>query len=243
MKKFSKKIDEQQIIENIIGINSELITKVVAEIHNNNKEYILLLIKKLHPADSADLLETLAHEERKKLVFILKDNFPPEALPAMNVPILIDIIEDFEIEHLIKMLLKLDTDDIIYVLEICEEKFRYKIVKSLPKDLQSLIRKALNYDEDSAGRIMQTDYVSIPVSWNIGQVVDYLRMSKRIPDEFYALFAVDSRHIPIGTVPLHIAIRKEREVKISQMIRAKMSLSYLISMSLLLHLLLILEED
>ena len=62
---------------------------------------------------------------------------------------------------------------------------------------------------------MQTDYVSIPVSWNIGQVVDYLRMSKRVPDEFYALFAVDSRHIPVGTVPLHLAMRKKREVKIT----------------------------
>ena len=105
--------------------------------------------------------------------------------------------------------------------KICELKFRRKIVKGLPKDLQALIRKALNYDEDSAGRIMQTDYVSIPVSWNIGQVVDYLRMSKRIPDEFYALFAVDSRHIPIGTVPLHIAMRKERDIKISEIMTTK----------------------
>ncbi|MDC0651806.1 magnesium transporter [Alphaproteobacteria bacterium] len=216
MKKFSKKITESQRIESIIGINPELISKVISEINNNNKEYILLLIKKLHPADTADLLETLAREERKKLVYILKEHFPAETLPAVNVPILIDIIEGFEFEHLSKMLLELDTDDITYVLEICEEKLRGKVLKSLPKEAQSLIKKALNYDEDSAGRIMQTDYVSIPVSWNIGQVVDYLRMSKRIPDEFYALFAVDSRHIPIGTVPLHIAMRKERETRISE---------------------------
>ena len=216
MNKFSKKLRKKSFTENLIGINPELISKVVNSINNNDKEYILSLINELHPADTADLLETLANEERKKLVYILKYNFPPETLPAMNVPILIDILEGFEIEQLSKMLLELDTDDIIYVLEICEEKFRRKIVKGLPKDLQSLIRKALNYNEDSAGRIMQTDYVSIPVSWNIGQVVDYLRMSKRIPDEFYALFAVDSRHIPIGTVPLHIAMRKERNIKISE---------------------------
>lgn len=216
MNKFSKKLSKKRIIDNIIGINPELISKVVNSINNNDKEYILSLINELHPADTADLLETLANEERKKLIYILKHNFPPETLPSMNVPILIDIIEGFEIEQLSKMLLELDTDDIIYVLEICEEKFRRKIVKGLPKELQSLIRKALNYDEDSAGRIMQTDYVSIPISWNIGQVVDYLRMSKRIPDEFYALFAVDSRHIPIGTIPLHIAMRKERNIKISE---------------------------
>ena len=102
----------------------------------------------------------------------------------MNVPVLIDIIDTFEIEHLANMVSELETDDITYVLDICEEKLRKKILKKLSKDLQKLIKKAFNYDEDSAGRIMQTDYVSVPVNWNIGQVVDYLRTSKRIPEQF-----------------------------------------------------------
>ena len=199
----------------LIVLNSDLITKVISELGNENFTFIINLIEELHPADTADLLETLNSEDRKKVVKIIKENFPSETLPSMNVPILLDIIEEFEISHLVRMLSELDTDDITYVLEICEEKLRKEVLKNLPKELQKLIKKALTYDEDSAGRIMQTDYVSIPVSWNIGQVVDYLRMSKRVPDEFYALFAVDSRHIPVGTVPLHVAMRKKREVKIS----------------------------
>ena len=199
----------------LIILNSDLITKVISELGNDNFTFIKSLIEELHPADTADLLETLNSEDRKKIVKIIKENFPSETLPSMNVPILLDIIEEFEISHLVRMLSELDTDDITYVLEICEEELRKEVLKNLPKELQKLIKKALTYDEDSAGRIMQTDYVSIPVSWNIGQVVDYLRMSKRVPDEFYALFAVDSRHIPVGTVPLHLAMRKKREVKIT----------------------------
>ena len=198
-----------------IALNSELISKVISELGNENFPFILTLINDLHPADTADLLETLNSDDRKKVINILKENFPSETLPSMNVPILLDVIEEFDFNHLIRMLSELDTDDITYVLEICEESLRKKVLKNLPKEFKKLIKKALTYDEDSAGRIMQTDYVSIPVSWNIGQVVDYLRMSKRIPDEFYALFAVDSRHIPVGTVPLHLAMRKKREVNIT----------------------------
>ena len=199
----------------LIVLNSDLITKVTSELENENFTFIINLVEELHPADTADLLETLNSEDRKKVVKIMKENFPSETLPSMNVPILLDIIEEFELSHLVRMLSELDTDDITYVLEICEEKLRKQVLKKLPKEFQKLIKKALTYDEDSAGRIMQTDYVSIPVSWNIGQVVDYLRLSKRVPDEFYALFAVDSRHIPVGTVPLHLAMRKKREIKIS----------------------------
>ena len=101
----------------LIILNSDLITKVIAELGNENFTFIINLIEELHPADTADLLETLNSEDRKKVVKIIKENFPSETLPSMNVPILLDIIEEFEISHLVRMLSELDTDDITYVLE------------------------------------------------------------------------------------------------------------------------------
>ena len=200
---------------NSLGITSEIVNDIITYVDNNKKEKIVSFLNNIHPADAADLLEMLSEEYRKKVINILSNKFPEEILPSMNVPILISIIEYFKLDHLIKMLSTLDTDDITYVLEICDETLRKKILLGMPNDLKKLIKKALNYAEDSAGRIMQTDYVSVPVNWTIGQVVDYLRRSKAVPDEFYALFAVDSRHVPVGTVPLYIAMRKNREEKIS----------------------------
>ncbi len=200
---------------NSLGITSEIVNDIITYVDNNKKEKIVLFLNNIHPADAADLLEMLSEEYRKKVINILSNKFPEEILPSMNVPILISIIEYFKLDHLIKMLSTLDTDDITYVLEICDENLRKKILLGMPNDLKKLIKKALNYAEDSAGRIMQTDYVSVPFNWTIGQVVDYLRRSKAVPDEFYALFAVDSRHVPVGTVPLYIAMRKNRDEKIS----------------------------
>ena len=203
-----------QSVNSTIGITSEIINKIISDVDKNNEKNINDLIINIHPADTADLLETLTSDYRRKVIYFLSDNFPAETLPSMNVPVLIDIIDFFELNHLVKMISNLDTDDITYILDICGESLRKEILKKLSKESQKLIKKSLNYNEDSAGRIMQTDYVSVPVNWNIGQVVDYLRMSKRIPEQFYALFAVDSRHIPVGTVPLHRAMRNKRNTKI-----------------------------
>jgi len=210
-------INTKNVISNTnsIGITSQTVSDIVTYVDNNKKEKVISLLNKIHPADTADVLEMLSEEYRKNVIFILSDKFPAETLPSMNVPILISIIEYFSLEHLIKMLSTLDTDDVTYVLEICDEELRKKVLLGMPNDLKKLIKKSLNYSEDSAGRIMQTDYVSIPVNWTIGKVIDYLRLSKAVPDEFYALFAVDSRHVPVGTVPLYIAMRKERDTKIS----------------------------
>ena len=141
----------------------------------------------MHPADAADLLEMLSEEYRKKVIYICQINFQKKFYLLCMFQLLNSIIEYFELDHLTKMLSNLDTDDITYVLEVCDETLRKKILLGMPKDLKKLIKKSLNYSEDSAGRIMQTDYVSIPVNWTIGQVIDYLRRSKAVPEEFYAL--------------------------------------------------------
>ena len=168
-------------------------------------------MNKIHPADAADLLEMLT-ENRKNVIFIFLINFQ-QKYSIHECPYLISIVEYFNLDHLIKMLSTLD-DDVTYVLEICDESQK-KILLGMPNDLKKLIKKSLNYSEDSAGRIMQTDSVSVPVNWTIGKVIDYLRLSRAVPDEFYALFAVDSRHVPVGTVPLYTAMRKGRDTKIS----------------------------
>ncbi len=214
---FKKKISTNAVLEakdNLV-ITSEFVSRITLSLDSDYNDTSKNMLLSLHPADLADLIETLNEDYRKKIVSNLGDSFPEETLPSMSVPILTNVLELISISLLTSLLSKLDTDDIIYVLEICTDELRKNILAKMSKDAQKLIRQALNYNEESAGRLMQTDYVSIPINWNIGQVIDYLRESKRIPDEFYALFAVDSRHIPVGTVPLHRAMRTKRNIKIS----------------------------
>ena len=67
MKNISKKINKKKSVENILGITPDLISKVIFEVYNNNTDYIMSIIDELHPADTADLLETLSGEERKRI--------------------------------------------------------------------------------------------------------------------------------------------------------------------------------
>ena len=101
-------IDHKDIKSVSKVLNSELISKFITELNNNNNTFILSLIKDLHPADTADLLETLNSDDRKSVVGIVNESFPSEVLPSMNVPILLDIIEEFELNHLVRMLSKSD---------------------------------------------------------------------------------------------------------------------------------------
>ena len=51
--------------------------------------------------------------------------------------------------------------------------------------------RGLEYPEESAGRLMQTDFIAVPPFWDVGQAIDYMREEEELPDEFYMLFVVD----------------------------------------------------
>ncbi len=54
--------------------------------------------------------------------------------------------------------------------------------------------------------------MAIPEYWTVGQMIDFLRASPSLPDDFYDLFLVDPRYRPVGSIPLSRVLRSRREV-------------------------------
>ena len=84
---------------------------------------------------------------------------------------------------------------------------------------RELIEESLNYPEYSAGRLMQRDHLAIPAEWDVGNVIDFVREEKNLPDEFYELIVIDSGYHPIGTIPLNIILRSKRPVLVSKIMQ------------------------
>ena len=197
------------------GISSKFIDKTRDNIKANNLQNLEEDILSLHPADIADIFEILSQEDRKILFSILQHKLPPETLASLDEQVLKDIIENYKPSILGDLIAQLNTDDAAYILENLETEKRDDLLNQISTDARSLIIQALEFPEMSAGRLMQRDYVAVPRYWNVGQVIDYLRRSIKVPDQFYAIFIVDPRHIPVGTIPLHKLMRSERKVVLS----------------------------
>ena len=197
------------------GISSKFIDKTRVHIKANNFNALEEDILSLHPADIADIFEILPQEDRKVLFSLLQKKMPPETLASIDEQVLKDIIENYKPSILANLIGQLDTDDAAYILENLDLQKRETLLNQIPNDAKNLIVQALEFPEMSAGRLMQRDYVAVPRYWNVGQVIDYLRRSIKVPDQFYAVFIVDPRHIPVGTVPLHKLMRSERKVVLS----------------------------
>ena len=97
-----------------------------------------------------------------------------------------------------------------------EEKDQNIFLENLEEEERSLIEEGLNYPEDSAGRLMQRQFVAVNQSWDVGQAIDYLRDNKEnLPEDFYDIYLINNNQEAKGVVPLGRLMGSKREIELN----------------------------
>ena len=187
------------------------------------------LIAPLHYADVADLLEHLGAEERHALIDVIRDDFDAEILSELDETVRDEIIEWLGIADVAAAVAELESDDAVQIIEELDEAEQQKVLEAIPAGERTLIEEGLAYPEDSAGRLMQRELVTVPSYWNVGQTIDFMRQSAdleedALPAVFYDIFVVDPAHKPVGAVPLSRLLRTRRPVPVTEIMDAEMKL-------------------
>ena len=193
--------------------NKEYIKVVTSKIANSDAEFITNSFQEMHPADAADIIEHLNHNDRESLIKLNNFNIDPEVFIELNESIQSEIIAYLSSESIVKLLKNLESDDAIAILENVDEKDKNDILSALPPKDRFALLESLSYPEDTAARIMQRDFTAIPSNWSVGQTIDYLRDNKDLPEEFLEIFIVDEDFKPIGTIPSSKVLTTPRETK------------------------------
>ncbi|SMQ64353.1 magnesium transporter [Devosia lucknowensis] len=185
-----------------------------AFLEGGRAEDVALVMEPLHNSDVGDVLEQLDAAERVALVRSLGDLFDFSALTEVDESIRLEIMQALPNAEIARGVAELDNDDAVYLLEDLEQEDRDEILSALPTFERLALKRSLDFPEDSAGRRMQTEFIAIPPFWTVGQVIDYLRTEKDLPDEFYQLYVVDAAYKVLGTLPLDKFLRSARAIKI-----------------------------
>ncbi len=173
-------------------------------------------IKELHNADIADILHNLDPEIRIVFIKKIKSNFDPEILTYLNDSLRDEIVEDLDVKQLASNSKTLEIDDAVDLVEDFEKSDQNTFLENIEENERKLIEEGLNYPEDSAGRLMQRNFVSFEDSWNVGQAIDNLRQNKKnLPEDFYEIYLINNDKKISGTVPLGRLMGSRREINLS----------------------------
>lgn len=197
--------------------SADLVRAVEHALAEGDAAHLRSLVADVNEPDLADVIELLSPQDRVGLIQALGPDFDFEVLAWVDEKVRDQLSEALPNDVLAKAVSDLDTDDAAYLLESLEEDDQKEILDQLPKGERAALERNLNYPEETAGRLMQADFVAVPPFWTVGQVIDFARETEDLPDTFSEIFVVDPGFHLLGSVDISRLLRSKRDTRIDQL--------------------------
>jgi magnesium transporter len=198
-------------------IRREFIDEMTRAIRADDAPFLRAVVAELHEADLGDLIAALDADDRVRLVELTGTDFHFSALNEVDDAVRDEILEELEPETVAEGVRELEHDDAVELLEALDEEDQEEILDKLPPSERDALERSLEYPENSAGRRMQTEFITVPPDWTVGQAIDYMRDTPNLPDRFYEIYAVDKAQHWQGAVPLDVLLRSRRPVPLASL--------------------------
>jgi magnesium transporter len=199
-------------------IRPEFVEEISRCIKAQDAKFLREVVGELHEADLGDLIAALDAEDRVSLVELTGTDFDFSALNEVDDTVREEILEELEPQTVAEGVRELESDDAVELLEGLDEEDQEEILEKLPPSEREEIERSLDYPEGSAGRRMQTDVITVPPHWTVGQAIDYMRETPDLPERFYEIYVVDPNKRWRGAVPLDVLLRARRPVPLTDLI-------------------------
>ena len=198
----------------LVGLGPEIVRAVSGALEAGDGDAVRSIVATLDSARVADLVEILPGPGRVGVVDSLGERFDPRVLAELDETVREEVVEQLGVARIAKAIVVLDSDDAFDLIASLDETGQRRVLHAIPAALRTMLEEAFAFPEDSAGRLMQREFVAVPAFWTVGEVIDFLRESDDLPDDFYDVFVVDPHHRLAGTIALNRVLRAKRPVPV-----------------------------
>ena len=157
-------------------------------------------IKELHPGEIARLLEAIQPKDRAVIWPGIEVSIQGEVLKEVNEDVQSQLIGEMSVDDLVRATEKLDTDDLADIVPNLPESAVHSLLLTLDFKHRERLNKILSYPEDSAGGLMNTDFITVRPDVTIRAVIRYLRLLKEMPVDTDQIFVVDRDFNYLGSL-------------------------------------------
>ena len=184
-------------------LTKDFLAEIKHQIEMHNSEFINSEIGTLHPADIADVIQHLSIDEGKYLFNLLNEEKAADSLIELDEEHLERFLSSLSIVEIAEQVDKLDSDDAADILgSLTDEEKDEAISHMQDKELVAEVIDLLKYDEDSAGGLMQSEYIQARSNWTVKRCVIELRRQAEDVVKIFTIYVVDEEEILLGVLSL-----------------------------------------
>lgn len=160
------------------------------------------LLEDMHPADLADIVENLSPEDREAIFETINSEVAADALSEVEPEIQASILESLETEKAAEIVEEMAPDQAADLLGELTEEASNEILEEMESEPKSDVRELLEFREDTAGGLMNTEYIALPKDASIADALAALRGNEELLETLNVLLLTDGEERLTGVVPL-----------------------------------------
>ena len=181
---------------------SSTISNIVELLDIGDVAAVAEMFAKAHPADIADALERLTPSKRPAAWLQIPKASKGEVLSELQEGVFRDLAEELDKEELINAIKVLDTDELADLIPDLPEPLLADVLFAVDKETRANLGEVLSYPEDSAGGLMDLDFITVRDNIALDVVLHYLRLKTELPEHTDAIYLVDKHNTLTGILPL-----------------------------------------
>ena len=173
-----------------------------------------------HASEIAILFEKLPQEAKERIINILPTDVASEVISEMGEehhPE--ELLVNLHPEKRSEIVEELDYDDATDIISQLDEEQQHEILKHIDQEDASSIRALLNYDEDTAGGLMNSEIIKVNINLDKKDALDEIIHQSEEMEELYTIYVVDDHDILKGILSIKTIIKAKADAKVSDLVQ------------------------
>src|SRR5438105_7593994 len=174
------------------------------------------LFKEWPPADVADVILDLPEDEQVIIFRVLPSALAADVFEYIGIEEQQKLLRAMAHEQVVGILNEMSPDDRTALLEELPSAAARQLIKLLTPEERRVAQALLGYPEDSVGRLMTPDFISVNETWTVKEVLDFIREFGRDSETLNVIYVVDERGKLIDDVRIREFLLKPLDTKVSE---------------------------
>ena len=173
-------------------------------------------LKKLHPADIAEIVDQLSINDSITIINSLDDEVAADALEEISPERQVSLFEEMETKRAADNLEEMSPDDAADLIGELSDDRAQELLELMDPEEAKDVESLLKYPEDTAGGIMTTEFASVKEGLTARETLNALRKMAREVESIYYIYILSNSNSLIGVMSLRELLLTDPEQKITE---------------------------
>ena len=147
----------------------------------------------IQPEELAELINESKHIDVRKVFQVLEAEKAIKTFENLDFDIQMKLLSTFSVEQVSHTLNQISPDDRTALFEKLPQESLQKYLSLLSDEERKTANQLLQYPEDSIGRLMTPDFVSVKEDWTVQQVLDHIRKYGKDSETLNVIYVTDTK--------------------------------------------------